>query len=258
MTIAEVKKRLDLLLNGDNGEYVLNEAVLDMALKAVLSRTKPRTHIVLETSTLKHLFKYYRRISISDRGRFGDKKVAYWLRYPFVDISDSANLDMEEELAQATIYFICSFLSKKAKAEFWRLAEKEIDIYDTNIEFRKSPRFLNAYFYVKDNKNNSQDGDDNSGNNNSNSGENSSQNIIPILKKAVIEVGESVEIMVDNADGGAITATSDTTALEVKVNENKVIITALNETDLGFIIIQNGDESFKVEVYAISGDGGFI
>ena len=256
MTIAEVKERLDLLLNGDNGEYVLNEAVLDMALKAVLSRTKPRTHIVLETSTLKHLFKYYRRISISDRGRFGDKKVAYWLRYPFVDISDNANLDMEEELAQAVIYFLCSFLSKKAKAEFEKRAENEIAIYDTNIEFRKTPRFLNAYFYIKGDNSGS---GGNSGDSGGGSGGGSDQpSVIPVLRNIVIEVGESVEILVDNADGGAITATSDTTALEVSVNGNIVTITAMDEIEQGFVTIKGGDENFRIEIYATEGDGGFI
>ena len=267
MKIAEVKKLLDSKLRGDNAEYELDEVLLYEALINVLIRTRPRTHIVRETETLKHLFKYFRRISISDEGRNNDEKVAYWLRYPYIDLADSANLDMEEELSLAVVYFLCAELSNQKKAEYKAKAEEIIAIYDTNINWRKTPRFLNAYFYVRQDSGgltpsnpSGGGGTDNpsGGDTPSGGGGSDTPSVIPILRNVVIEVGESVEIIVDNANGGTITASSDTEALEVSVSGDIVTITALDETEQGFVTITNGSDSFRVEVYAAEGDGGFI
>lgn len=240
MKISEVKELLAHKLKGDKGDFTLSEPLLKEALLEVLRRTTPRTHIVYEKSE-KYLFKYFRRTHFS-----------FWLRYPHIDLSDEANLDMEEELAMAVVYFLASLFSVTRKEQYFKKAEEIIAIYDTNMNWRKNPRFFNCYL-LKLHENGKpiyNPYDDN----------NSGSGAIPILKQIAIEVGKSEKILVENSAGGEITATSDTPLLKPVINGNTVEIFALGATNKGVITVRSKDETFssRIEVFSAESDGGII
>lgn len=245
MTIAEVKALLDAKLKGDKAVYELTEPLLKEAIFEVLRRTTPRTHIVYEKSD-SYLFKYFRQTHFS-----------YWLRYPYIDLSDDANLDMEEELAMAVVYFLASLFSVTKKESYFKSAVEIISIYDTNMNFRKNPRIFNCYLLKLDNS------QPQSGNTTTapqgGTTKPSTPTTIPILKNLIIEVGKSENILVDNSANNTITATSDNANIKVSVNGNIVTISSVGEVDEAYVTIKGGDDdAFKVMVFSAENDGGII
>ena len=233
MLISEVKEHLDAELLGDNADYKISEAFLYDALLSVLRLTKPRTHIVKEKSDV-YLFKYFRRINKD-----------YWLRYPHVDLSDDAKLDMEEELAMAVVYFLCAKYSRDRKESFKKDAVEIVTIYDTNVNFRANPRCFNCYLLALPNTQN-----------------NPNEPLptpLPILKFISLAVGDKANILVENSSGGVIRATSSSSAVKVlEIKDNIVTIQAVDENDKTFITIKGGENDFRVEVFSAHSDGGII
>ena len=157
-------------------------------------------------------------------------------------MSDEANIDMEEELCLAVVYFLCSELSNAKKDAFKSKAEEIIAIYDSNVVFRKTYRFLNAYFYVAQGKPSPLPGG----------------GLAPILKTILLAVGDEKEITIDNAGGGTILAQSSSAAVGVRVDGNKVIIKALDVVTDAIVTISCGSERTEIKVTAEISDGGII
>lgn len=236
MTIKELKLHLDAELQGDNAEYKLNEAFLYDALLSVLRLTKPRTHIVKEQSDT-FLFKYFRRIAKD-----------YWLRYPTIDLSDDAKIDMEEELCMAVVYFLCAKYSRDKKNNFKKDAIDIVVIYDTNVNFRANPRILGCYLLKLP-----ANGDPNGAYTPNNPAQ-----PIPILKKIAIAVADSVDILVENSAGGTITAISSSDKIVTSIKGNIVTITSNGEVEQAFVTIKGGDSDFRIEIFSAESDGGAI
>lgn len=226
MLISEFKELLKVKLFGDNGEFILDKNILKIALLEVLRRTKPRTHLILEKSDF-YLFKHFRQI---------DKE--YYLRYPYIDLDDNANLDMEEELCMAVLFFVCAYASKDKFDYYVRQAENIIAIYDTNITYTKLPRFLNLYFSKKDKTN--------------------TQNInIPILKYLVIPLGDTEKVLI-NTNSNNVKATSLNKEIFCEIKGDYLEITPLEKIEQGYVLVESEDEKYKIEIFADESSGGIL
>lgn len=120
MTFKDVKEHLSTKLKGDNSNFVVTPLLLKEAIFDVLRHTKPTSYIEATESTSK----YFRTISNKEH-----------LRIPKVEdpLDDATEIDMEEELCMAVVFFLCAYGSFKNKELYEKKALNVISVYDTNI-----------------------------------------------------------------------------------------------------------------------------
>lgn len=230
MTIAELRELLDAKLKGDNANFTLSKALLKEALLEVLRRTRANTHIVKEQSTI-YLFKHFRKISKD-----------YYLRYPYISLDDTAKIDMEEELCMAVAYFLCSNLSTDKGEYYKKKAQEVIDIYDTNVTFRRLSGHLNVYFggYEWDGKDTNDDDE-----------------LIPILQKIAVEVGKSKNLTINTSET-ELEVSSTSSNIKATISGTILTITSYGEVEKAYVIIKGKNENFKIEVYSAEADGEIL
>lgn len=126
MTVSEVKQTLDLKLEGNNKGYALSPLVLKEAIGEILRRCAPLSYTeeTYDDEGIQITTEWFRRSSSTQHL----KKIVV----PDT-LEDDYELPIEEELAMAVVYFICSILAKKDKKIFEDKAKSLISIYETNL-----------------------------------------------------------------------------------------------------------------------------
>jgi len=138
MKYGEVKKAVIGLLRGDNSkapDFLSNDdTYLSMALRDVMLRCKP-LHLVAEyvdtkTDVFRRLYSTYNEL---------DEVYNHWyIRQPIIRIEDDAEVDIDEELTQAVIYYMCSYLTNKKNIDYAKNAQELVSIYQSNsVDFRE-------------------------------------------------------------------------------------------------------------------------
>ena len=132
MTYGEIKKSVIGLLRGDNskaGDYLAtDDTYLSMALRDVILRCIP-SHLVTpyddtKTDIFRRIYSTYNDV---------DEVYNHWyIRQPIVSITDNAVVDIDEELTQAIIYYMCSYLSNKKNIDYAKNAQDIISYYSSN------------------------------------------------------------------------------------------------------------------------------
>lgn len=119
MNYGEVKELVAIKLRGDRKDQEVSPLLVKESICDVLRYTRPRSYVedTLEDST------YFRRIS-------ADKH----LKMPTIgSIDDNDELPIEEELAMAVVYFLCSYMTNKDRQLYADKAKNICSLYDTNI-----------------------------------------------------------------------------------------------------------------------------
>jgi hypothetical protein len=132
MTYGEVKKSVTGLLRGDNSKaeefLTTDDTYLKMALRDVMLRCIP-SHLVssyddTKTDVFRRIYSTYNEI---------DEVYNHWyIREPIVSIDDNAKIDIDEELTQAVIYYMCSYLTNKKNVDYAKQAQSIVSIYQSN------------------------------------------------------------------------------------------------------------------------------
>lgn len=132
MLYGEVRKSVSGLLRGDNSKaeelLTTDETYLSMALREVSIRCKPlkllEKYDEAKTDVFRRLYSTFDEIE--------DVYNHWYIRTPEIDINDSAEVDIDEELIQAVIFYMCSYLTNKKNINFSKRAEVIISIYQSN------------------------------------------------------------------------------------------------------------------------------
>jgi len=132
MTYGEVKKSVIGLLRGDNskaGDYLdTDDTYLSMALRDVMLRCIP-SHLISEyddakTDVFRRIYSTYNNV---------DEVYNHWyIREPIISIADDAVIDIDKELTQAVIYYMCSYLTNKKNINYAQNAQDIISYYNSN------------------------------------------------------------------------------------------------------------------------------
>ncbi len=136
MTYSEVKKSVTALLRGDNSKaeelLTKDDSYLLMAIRDVSMRCIPLK--LKETFTVTKTDVFRRLASILDEEL--DVYSEYYIKVPVVEITDESIVEMDEELMQAIILFMCSYLSNKKNQDYVKSAEETISFYDSySVDF---------------------------------------------------------------------------------------------------------------------------
>lgn len=136
MTYFEVKKSVTALLRGDNSKaeelLAKDDSYLLMAIRDVSMRCIPLK--LKETFTVTKTDVFRRLASILDEEL--DVYSEYYIKVPVVEITDESIVEMDEELMQAIILFMCSYLSNKKNKDYIKSAEETISFYDSySVDF---------------------------------------------------------------------------------------------------------------------------
>lgn len=132
MKYGEVIKSVAGLLRGDNSkaEEVLttDDVYLSMAIRDISMRCAPRVLTGLWDDTKTDVF---RRVH-SELNEEEYVYNSYYIRKPLISLDKDSEIDMDEELSQAVIFFMCSYLSNKKNEDYVKRAEVTISFYDSN------------------------------------------------------------------------------------------------------------------------------
>jgi hypothetical protein len=131
MTYLEVKNAVIALLRGDNSkasEHLSDESYLSMALRDISMRCVPMVLLKEYTGSETDVFRRVR----SELDEYENSYLSFYLRKPTISTIDTDEVDIDEELTQAVIYFICSYLSNKKNIDFAKMAEDTISFYNSN------------------------------------------------------------------------------------------------------------------------------
>lgn len=118
MTRRKLEEFVALHLKGDNSEAEVSPLHIEQAIADVCRQCIPAK---LVKSCDKEKRNFFRSLP--------DNKYLY---IPDLPDGQDYEIPIEEELAYAVIYFICSYLSNKDKPGFWGKAINICNIYDTN------------------------------------------------------------------------------------------------------------------------------
>ena len=132
MTYGVVKKSVAGLLRGDNSKapdlLADDDTYLSMALRDVMLRCIPSKLVEAYDDTKTDVFR--RKHSTIDEL---DESYKHWyVRLPIVSITDDAVIDIDEELTQAVIYYMCSYLTNKKNINYAQNAQDVISYYNSN------------------------------------------------------------------------------------------------------------------------------
>lgn len=133
MTYFEVKKSVTGLLRGDNSkaeEYLnTDETYLRMAFMDICIRCVPSVLVADWDETKTDVF---RRVYSRETW---DETIVYahrYIRQPLMSIENDSIVDIDAELLQALIFFMCSYLTNKKDKNYVDMAEKVIKMYESN------------------------------------------------------------------------------------------------------------------------------
>jgi hypothetical protein len=132
MQYLELKKSVSAILRGDNSKteelLTTDNSYLKMAIRDVCMRTIPKRLISKWDETKTDVF---RRIYSTLEEDVELRYSHHYIRLPIVSIADDAEIDMDEELTQALIFFMCSYISNKKDTNYVKSAETIINLYDS-------------------------------------------------------------------------------------------------------------------------------
>lgn len=131
MHYLEIKQSVAGLLRGDNSkaeELLADGVYISMALRDISMRCVPLKLLGNYDKTVTDLF---RRVHSELNGE-EETYLSSYLRKAIIDTADDAEVDIDEELTQAVIFFICSYLSNKKNESYVQLAEDVISFYNSN------------------------------------------------------------------------------------------------------------------------------
>jgi hypothetical protein len=132
MQYLELRKSVAGLLRGDNSKaeelLIADDTYLKMAIRDVCMRTIPKRLISKWDETQTNVF---RRIYSTLEEDLELRYSHHYIRLPIVSIADDAEVDMDEELTQALIFFMCSYISNKKDTNYVKSAETIINLYDS-------------------------------------------------------------------------------------------------------------------------------
>jgi len=132
MTYSQVRKSVVGLLRGDNSKaedlLTSDDTYLAMALRDVMLRCKP-LHLIEEYDDTKT--DIFRRI-YSTYNYIDEVYNHFYIRNSVVSIEDDAVIDIDEELTQAIIYYMCSYLTNKKSIDYAKNAQDVISYYSSN------------------------------------------------------------------------------------------------------------------------------
>jgi len=120
MKVGEAKELATLLLKGDNSNATINNLILKQAILDIATRCEPQKLTTKEQPT-----KIYRKIIDQN------EKITAYIREPIIG-GDDEELDIDEELAIAVVFFVCAYLSHKSKDYFEAKGERVIALFKSN------------------------------------------------------------------------------------------------------------------------------
>jgi len=132
MTYSQVRKSVVGLLRGDNSKsedlLTNDDTYLAMALRDVMLRCIPSKLVApyddTKTDIFRRIYSTYNEI---------DEVYNHWyIRNPIISIEDDAVIDIDEELNQAIIYYMCSYLTNKKNIDYAKNAQDVISYYNSN------------------------------------------------------------------------------------------------------------------------------
>lgn len=131
MKLSEVNESVAELLRGDNSkasELLEKRVYLNMAIRDVCSRCEPSALIDIWDETKSDVFRRLHSIE-NDALEY----THFYIMVPNVTtLGDDDHIPMDEQLAMAVIYFMCSYLSNKKSIDYAKLADHVINLYKTN------------------------------------------------------------------------------------------------------------------------------
>lgn len=130
MTYLVAKEFIALHLLGDNTTIEPLATHFYMATIDLLTRCEPTTHTITYTGVETDIFRHIHPSYIND------EYVSKYLRLPEAPdpIIDTDQIDIDESLVLAIVFFVCSYFSRAqgGKKSFEARAEKIISIYTSN------------------------------------------------------------------------------------------------------------------------------
>lgn len=125
MTYGEANRTVHALLIGDNAGAVIEPLHYRLALTEIATRCEPSAMTAPYTGSETDVF---RLLPQTDEHR-------NYIKMPDVPepIDEAQDVPIDESLALAVVYFVCSFLSKKYRDAYEKKAEKIIGIYTSNV-----------------------------------------------------------------------------------------------------------------------------
>lgn len=132
MNYGELSKSVSSLLRGDNSkasDSLTGDATyLSMAIRDVCVRCVPLTLLERWDESKTDVF---RRVH-SELNYEDEVYDDFYIRKSVVDTADDYIVEIDEELIQAVILFMCSYLSNKKNKDYVKLAENIISFYNSN------------------------------------------------------------------------------------------------------------------------------
>jgi len=131
MKYGEVKKSVAGLLRGDNSkaeDLLTDKTYLSMAIRDVCMRCIPLTLLERWDESKTDVFRrVHSELDIKD-----EVYNHYYIRKAIIGVADDDIVEIEEELIQAVIFFMCSYLSNKRNRDYVHLAEDVISLFNSN------------------------------------------------------------------------------------------------------------------------------
>ena len=119
MLISEVKAIASNFLKGDNSNADIADSVVLLAVKEIAMRCEPLKLLGVFDETKTDVFRMV----------VGDTDTQYYIKVPTIE---NGNIELDEDLILAVVFFVCSYYSFKNKDYFERKAEFVISMSKTN------------------------------------------------------------------------------------------------------------------------------
>ena len=131
MKYLELRNSVAGLLRGDNSKanetLIQDDTFLKMAIRDISLRCVPSRLVTVWDDTKTDVF---RRLA-SDRDTIYDDFAHSYIRMPVIDITDDGEVDMNNELIQPLILYMCHYLSNKKEANYSKQADEAISFYES-------------------------------------------------------------------------------------------------------------------------------
>lgn len=133
MKYLEIRKAVTALLRGDNSkadEYLkTDDSYLKMAMRDIMVRCVPNALCEDWDETKTDVF---RRIASKEDPYILSYKHRY-IREPVCLIEDDSVIDIDMELTQALVFFMCEYLNNKKNINYVKKAEIVINLYESTV-----------------------------------------------------------------------------------------------------------------------------
>jgi hypothetical protein len=131
MLYGDLRKSVSGLLRGDNSkaDEMLNDATyISMAIRDVSIRCVPLALLERWDETKTDVFRRVHSVFNQEDDAYDD----FYIRLPIISIEEDGVVEIEEELIQAIIFFMCSYLSNKKQEDYVKRAEDVISMFNSN------------------------------------------------------------------------------------------------------------------------------